>query len=67
MASVNVTLNNNPVTLASKNTTHAAILAQTTPKASGVTRINIPALNQKFSAGENITLSGNEIITTSLY
>jgi hypothetical protein len=44
----------------------AAQLVTTGSVVNGVARISIPALNQKFSAGDNVTIKGGEVITTSL-
>jgi hypothetical protein len=65
MANVTITVDGKLKTVAAGGTTHQA-LATLASASSGVPRLSIPALNQKFSAGDNITLNGGEIIVSSL-
>jgi len=65
MANASVTINGISKT-ATTATTHGTLAAMVTPTTNAVPRLNIPLLNQKFSAGENITLKGGEVITTSM-
>ena len=64
MANASVTING--ISKTATATTHGTLVAMVTPTTNAVPRLNIPLRNQKFSAGENITLKGGEVITTSM-
>jgi hypothetical protein len=66
MASVNITVDSQAKTVVSGATNHGAIAKLITPTTNAVPRLRIPALNQIFSPGDNITLKGGEIITSGL-
>jgi chitodextrinase len=66
MANVNITIDAKPSTVTAGRFSQPALVKMTTPTTNAVPRLNIPALNQKFSAGDNVTINGGEIITSSL-
>ena len=67
MAQVNITVDSKVVSVSSGTVAHAAIMAASLPTTTNaVPRLRISLLNQIFSAGDNITIKGGEVMTTSL-
>ena len=65
MANVSVMMDGKAVTVAPGQVPHP-ILAAAATTTNAVPRLHIPALNQTFSAGDNVTIAGGEVITSGL-
>jgi hypothetical protein len=67
MAKVNVTVDGKQISVTAGAVAHPAIVAAAAPTTTNaVPRLRIPLLNQIFSAGDNITIGGGEVITSAL-
>ena len=66
MSKVAITIDAKPITIAKGELAQPVLVKQTTPTTNAVPRLSIPTLNQKFSAGDNVTIGGGEIITSGL-
>lgn len=67
MSLASITVDAKPKTIAPGKIAQPALVKLATPTTNAVPRLRIPALNQIFSAQDNVTINGNEVITSSLY
>lgn len=66
MANVSVTIDSKAVSVASGSHAHGELVKLATLTTNAVPRLSIPQLNQKFSSQDNISLSGGEVLVSSL-
>jgi hypothetical protein len=66
MAKVNITIDGKVFSVSAGALSHPTLASMATPTGLSIPRLNIPALNQKFSSQDNININGNEIIVSSM-
>jgi hypothetical protein len=67
MANVIINIDGNQKTITSGKMSQPSLVKLTVPTTNAVPRLRIPALNQIFSAQDNVTINGGEVITSGLF